>query len=305
MKSSRNNTASPNPRSSRRGFLRQTALAGAGLLLASRARGVAAEPGAAPSAGPTNPTLATLHGLRTIHGNFTDREIPEETLQAILQASVRAANASNMQCYSIVVVRDRAMMQQICGYRGSRLLLFLADHNRLAASASSLGHAYAPDDVTAFVTALIDTTLAAQTAAIAARSCGVDYLLTNGVHRGDMERHWKLLDLPRKHCFPVIALVLGYPTKEPDSLKGRLDGAGVIHEGKYHHVTPEEAGEITRIYDDESRRLWIDYGQNWRAKGHKHYLDWMFTEWMGRPEKRTATPTQMFEVIKRLGYLDA
>ena len=39
---------------------------------------------------------------------------------------MRAANASNMQCYSIVVVRDRQMMQKLCGYRGSRLLLYLA-----------------------------------------------------------------------------------------------------------------------------------------------------------------------------------
>jgi hypothetical protein len=86
---------------------------------------------------------------------------------------------------------------------------------------------------------------------------------------------------------------------------GRFDGPGVIHEGKYHHVTPEEAEEITRVYDDESRHLWLQSGQNWRAKGHKHYLDWMFTEWMGRPAKRAGTPTQMLEVIKRLGYLEA
>jgi nitroreductase len=292
--------------SSRRCFLKQSALASGSLLfLASRARGIAAEPGAGPSPGATNPTLATLHRLRTIHGDFTDQEIPEESLQAILQASVRAANASNMQSYSIVVVRDREMMQKLCGYRGSRLLLYCADHNRMAASARSLGHAFEPDDVTAFVTAVIDTTLAAQTAAIAARSCGVDYLLTNGIHRGDMNRHWKLLDLPQKHCFPVIALVLGYPRKEPEFLKGRLDGTGVIHEGKYHHVTPEEAGEITRIYDDESRHLWIESGENWRAEGHKHYLDWMFTVWLGRPAKRTETPSQMLELIKRLGYLEA
>jgi nitroreductase len=306
MKSLHQDRSAPGSKSSRRSFLQQTALAGSGLLfLAAGSNRLGAEPAAGPAPGATNPTLATLHRLRTIHGNFTDQEVPEETLQAILQASVRAANASNMQCYSIVVVRDREMMQKVCGYRGSRLLLYCADHNRLAASARSLGHAYQPDEVTAFVTAVIDTTLAAQTAAIAARSCGVDYLLTNGIHRGDMNRHWKLLDLPQKHCFPVIALVLGYPAKEPDSLKGRLSGTGVIHEGKYHHVTPEEAGEITRIYDDESRHLWIDAGQNWRTQGYKHYLDWMFTAWMGRPEKRTETPTQMLEIIKRLGYLEA
>lgn len=296
----------PHRTSSRRHFLQQSALASGSLLfLANRAQAEAAPTDTtAPSSAATNPTLATLHRLRTIHGNFTDREIPEETLQAILQASVRAANASNMQCYSIVVVRDRELMRQLCGYRGSRLLLFCADHNRLAASARSLGHDYNPDGVTSFVTALIDTSLAAQTAAIAARACGVDYLLTNGIHRGDIDRHWQLLDLPKQHCFPVIALVLGYPKKEPDSVKGRFAGPGLIHEGKYHQVTPAEAEEITRIYDDDSRHLGLDYGGNWRAEGHQHYLDWMFTVWMRRAAQPAPTRSQMFEVIKRLGYLD-
>ncbi len=300
-------TAGSSP--SRRTFLQKTALAGGGLLLAATAAPRLGADAPPPASGgtdrTTNETLRTIQRLRTIHGNFTDRDIPEETLQEILHASVRAANASNMQCYSIVVVRDRDLMAKICGYRGSRLLLYLADHNRLAASARSLGHPYQPDDVTSFVTALIDTTLAAQTAAVAARSCGVDYLLTNGVHRGDLNRHWQLLDLPKQHCFPVIALVLGYPTKEPDSLKGRYEGPGLIHEGRYHHVTPEEAAEITRIYDDESRHLGLESGGNWRTEGHSHYLDWMFTEWMGRPARRAGTPAQMFEVIKRLGYLEA
>ena len=296
------------PESSRRAFCKHGALAGGGLLFASAiapalAADAASRPAETSGDGP-NDTIRTIRGLRTTHGNFTDQEISEQALQAILHASVRAANASNMQSYSIIVVRDRQMMQNLCGYRGSRLLLYCADHNRLLASARSLGHAYHPDNVTAFVTALIDTTLAAQTAAIAARSLGVDYLLTNGVHRGDMSRHWKLLDLPEKHCFPVIALVLGYPTSEPEFLKGRLDGTGVIHEGKYHHVTPEEAEEITRIYDDESRHLWLESGENWKAEGHKHYLDWMFTVWQGRAAKRTETPTQMLDVIKRLGYLE-
>ena len=40
-----------------------------------------------------NETLKTLHSLRSIHGNFTEQEITEEDLQAILAASVRAANA--------------------------------------------------------------------------------------------------------------------------------------------------------------------------------------------------------------------
>ena len=290
--------------SSRRSFLKQSAVAAGGLLVLGRRAGAASGEPANPSAD-SNPALATLHRLRSTHGNFTAEDVPDDTLQAILDAGVRAANASNLQCYSIVVVRDRATMEGVCGYRGSRLLLFCADHNRLADAARTLGHPYHPDDTASFITALIDTTLAAQTAAIAARACGVDYLLTNGIHRGDMNRLWQLLDLPPRHCFPVIALVLGYPTQEPAFKAGRYTGPGLVHEGKYHAMTPPETVAMIRQYDDDARHLGLHYGGNWRAEGHGHYLDWLFTVWMGRPAKQTKTPTQMREIIQRLGYLDA
>jgi nitroreductase len=63
-----------------------------------------------------NETLKTIGKLRTIHGNFLDKPIPEEALQTILQASVRAANTTNLQNYSIVVVKDREKMKQVESY---------------------------------------------------------------------------------------------------------------------------------------------------------------------------------------------
>jgi len=61
-----------------------------------------------------------------------------------------------------------------------------------------------------------------------------DSLLTNGTHRGDMQPVWDILGLPEQHCFPLIALILGYPAKEPAYMKGRLSG-------------PQESGLGTRL----------------------------------------------------------
>ena len=214
-------------RKDRRAFVQRGALLGSGLALL---RADAAVAGASEDAGAVaktaNATLGTIHDLHSTHGNFSDRQVPEDALQAVLQASVRAANASNMQSYSIVVVRDPALMKQLCGYAGSRLLLYCVDFNRLKASAAHLGLPYHPDSVEELVTACVNTTLAAQTAVVAARSLGVDSLITNGIHRGDMERVWKLLDLPETLCFPLLAVVLGYATEQPKLRKGRLSGAG-------------------------------------------------------------------------------
>jgi len=293
-------------KSHRRTFLKQGALLGGGLLLlepkaqSSGAAGNETNPadGAAP---PANETLKTIGRLRTIHGNFLDKPLPESALQTILKASVRAANASNMQSYSIVVVKDRSLMKQVCNYQGSCMLLYCADYNRLKASAEHLGYSYFPDNITSLVTASVNAGLAVQTAAIAARSLGIDYLITNGIHRGDMERVWQLLDLPQTGCFPLIAMVLGYPTAEPAHQKGRLDGPGVIHYEKYHRLTKDELEEIMRQYDDPERHLALN--EEWKAQGYAHFMDWWFKNWLG-DSKPTEKETQMLRLLKRSGFVE-
>ena len=241
--------------------------------------------------------------MRTIHGNFKDQAVPDEHIEQILQASIRAANSSNMQTYSIVVVKDRQKMEKVCQYQGGCLLLYCVDYTRLKASAASLGHPYHPDSITHFVTACINTSFAAQTAVIAARSLGLDCLTTNGIHRGNMERVWNLLGLPKEHCFPLIAVVMGYPTQEPDHLKGRLDGIGVIHREAYHTPTSEELEAIARQYDDKEKHLALN--DNWGQQGHPHYLDWLFKVWLKRNANATEQETQMLSMLKTCGFVEA
>ncbi len=278
-------------KASRRRFIGSGVALGGGLL---------ATPARARSAPAANETLATISRLRTIHGDFSDKPVSDQDLETILGASVRAANASAFQSYSIVVVRDPALQRTVCGYRGSCLLLYLADFTRIVATGKRLGHDYDPGNMELFVTASTNTILAAQTAVIAAKSLGIDSLLTNGVHRGDMERLWEKLDLPRKHCFPLIALVLGYPAKEPPYLKGRLSGPGVVHRGAYHQLTSEEADGIIRQYDDKTLHLGLV--EDWDQKGHKHYLDWLHQEWLGR--NRRPGETQILQRLRKAGFVE-
>ena len=97
--------------SSRRRFLRNGAKLGSAIAAAPLA-----------SAADGNETLKTLHSLRTIHGNFSDQRVPDDKVEAVIDASVRAANASNMQSYSIVVSRDAGKIQKLTGYQGNCLL---------------------------------------------------------------------------------------------------------------------------------------------------------------------------------------
>ena len=246
-----------------------------------------------------NDTLKTLHSLRSIHGNFSESEISDEDLQTILRTCVRAANASARQSYGIVVIEDREMMKALCGYAGSRGLLFCVDFTRLEMQASHLGHPFAAGGIPSLVIGAIDTVLAAQTAAIAAKSLGIDSLFTNGIHRGDIDRVYRLLDLPLEHCFPLIMLILGYASEEPQFQKSRLDGMGIVHYGKYHPLTTGDLEGLIRAYDDPARHLGMS--EDWRKKGMAHYLDWFYTVWVGTFPKTTGK-SKMLEILERSGF---
>ena len=239
-----------------------------------------------------NETLKTIHSLTTTHGDFTDRPVRPEDLEAIVQASLRAANASSRQCYSLIAVEDRQTIFKLCGYNGAAAIVYCVDYNRLVDTAAFLGEKYSVDGFMDFITGSTDTILAAQTGAIAARSLGVDSLFTNGIHRGDISRVYNILNLPDQYCVPLIMLVLGY-REQPRQPRGRLDGAGVVHHGEYRRITKARATEITGLYDEKENRLGID--SDWSSSGYEHYLDWFFNEWTHSDPQRGL----LFETLLR------
>jgi nitroreductase len=250
-----------------------------------------------------NETLRTIHSLRSIHGDFSSQEVMQENLETILDACLRAANASARQSYSIIVVEDRAVIKQCLGYEGSKALIFCVDYNRIAKTAKHMNHSFQVDDIIAFITGSVDVTLAAQTAAIAAKSLGIDSLFTNSIHRGDITRIPKQFQLPEKYCFPLIALILGYSAKEPKHLRGRLR-KGVVHYNKYHNLTDEELEEIARDYDDPQKHLGVK--ENWKELGFAHYLDWFYEVWSSTdPKALPERLNQFYTLLRDTGFIES
>lgn len=245
-----------------------------------------------------NETLKTIHSLRTIHGDFSDQEVSDADLDHVIQACLRTANASARQSYSIIVLDDRARMRELFSYQGSHALVFCVDFTRIMDTARHIGQVFDNDDIIGFITGTMDTLLAAQTAVIAARSLGVDSLITNGLHRNNLEEVYAELDLPQTSCFPLITVVLGYPRKEPEYQKGRLSSKYLVHRGKYHRHSPEELDKIVAEYDDHARHMgFID---NWEELGYKHYLDWFYTKWTGKPATEKIANGKVLEFQERI-----
>jgi nitroreductase len=245
-----------------------------------------------------NDTLKTINSLRSIHGNFSGKELNQENLNLILTASIKAANASARQSYSIIVLDDRKEMQELFGYRGSRALVYCVDFNRIGQTANRLGYDYDSNDIIGFITGTIDTILAAQTAVIAARSLGIDSLITNGLHRSDLDHVYKNLNLPQTSCFPLITVVLGYADKEPEYKKGRLSPKFVVHYGKYSPAHNTALDQIIAEYDDLQKHIGLL--DAWEKQGFRHYLDWYYTKWEGEPSKEKKVDGKIKEFQDRL-----
>jgi nitroreductase len=231
-----------------------------------------------------NETLQTIHQLHSIR-KFADRQISQEDLDTILDASIRAANSSFRQCYSIIVLKDPEKSKAVCGYHGSVTLVYCVDFNRMKDIADYVGEVNAMSSPIDFITGSTDTVLAAQTAVLAAKSLGIDSLITNGVHRQDFQKLYELLNLPSKYCFPILGVVLGYNDEGSSHVKDRMKN-GVIHYDSYHHLTSEEIEEEINYFDSKDKKYGLTTYTQWEALGYPHYYNWFFQKWIGPQEDR-------------------
>lgn len=225
-----------------------------------------------------NETLKTIHSLHSTHGDFSDRQVSTEDVETILAASVRAANAGNLQSYAIIVSRDAGLMKEVCGYQASVILVYCVDVQRNLDVARHFGVTYTINPAWAMMSGVADAVLAAQTAVIAARSLRIDSLISDGVQCGDVKRFWTFLDLPPRNVYPVLAVYLGYAVQREYHRKGRLSEPGVIHRGRYQHRNPETLEVIINAADTPG------FGgptSNWHEKGFGHYLESIWKGWKG------------------------
>ena len=118
--------------------------------------------------------------------------------------------------------------------------------------------------------------LVAQTAAIAAKSLGIESLFTSSVQYRDTRRFQELLKLPTRMCLPIVSLVLGYPAGKPGPLKGRLQDTGIVHRDAYRRLGTEQLDDVIAGYDHRDMQLSPD---QWKNSSFRHYLEWYCENW--------------------------
>lgn len=197
------------------------------------------------------PTSAGILGRRSIRGYRPD-PVPDALLTALLACAQSAPAKSNLQQYSIVVLRDAGKRRQLADLMPTArwaaeapvFLVFFGDVRRGRRVTALRGYDHGNDNVDTFMNAAVDAALAMQCFIVAAEAEGLGCCPISMV-RNELDALAELLELP-PGVFPVAGLSCGWPDQEPE-ISMRLPPAVIIHHDRYDDSRLE--AEIA-AYDD-------------------------------------------------------
>jgi nitroreductase len=228
----------------------------------------------APIAAPQwNETLDIILGHRSVRG-FLPQGLPDGTLELLTAAAQSASTSSNLQVWSVVAVQNPERKARIADLAGNQqfirdaplMLVWLADLNRIdQIAADRQTQVEATHYTEAFILGVVDATLAAQTAFVAAESIGLGAVYVGAV-RNHPEKIAAELNLPT-HVFAVFGMAVGYadPAKET-GIKPRLPQDIVLHREQYDPGLKRDAIER---YNGVARAFMREQGmkeQDWTSQ---------------------------------------
>lgn len=182
-------------------------------------------------------TIRVLHQRRSIRA-YADTPVTDAHVDAILDAARRAPTSSNIQAYSIVVVRDpdtKARLAVPCGNQKHIVtcpvfLAFLADLTRVEAAFERFGHNCDDNNLELGLVATVDAALVGMAAYVAAESLGIQGVMIGAV-RNRPDEIADILNLPQR-AYAVFGMCLGFPAEAPQQ-KPRMPSDGIVHRESY------------------------------------------------------------------------
>jgi FMN reductase (NADPH) len=201
-----------------------------------------------------NDVITTILNHRSIR-QFEEKQLTEEQIQMIVSCAQAAATSSFIQAYSIIGVKNKEKKRKLAELTGNQeyveknghFFVFCADLFRHTMIGKKEQEDVNPslESTERFMVALIDTSLAAQNAVIAAESMGLGVCYIGGI-RNNLEEVKDLLNLPNR-VIPLFGLAVGYPAHITDK-KPRLPLEHVYHLDEYEQDMERFNGQLAE-YD--------------------------------------------------------
>ena len=191
---------------------------------------------------------------RRVIRKYKTNPINEQTMALLLSAAQSAPTKSNLQQYSIVIIRDPEVRNAVSELVPSMpwvrnapvIAIFLGDVRRIRRLAKIRGHTYQNNNADTFMNAAVDAALAMQCFITAADYLGLGTCPISYV-RNRIDDLAEILDLP-DGVFPISGLCVGYPD-DAGYVSMRLPQKVVVHQDLYN----DDDLEIdVKDYDDRN-----------------------------------------------------
>ena len=176
--------------------------------------------------------IEIIHGRRSIR-RYLSKEIPDETLQTVLEAARWSPSWANTQCWELVLVSDQKLKQDMQGTLSDRnpSTNAVVDAPVLIALCGKLKSSgyYNGTDPTKFGDwFMFDLGIICQTLCLAAHAAGLGTVV---VGLFDHDKAGKIINLPEGH--EVVALIpMGYSDQQPSPPK-RKEVAEFCHNNTF------------------------------------------------------------------------
>jgi nitroreductase len=193
----------------------------------------------------------------------------------LIAAAQSAATSANLQSWSVVAIEDLQRKEELSRLAGEQahikeaplFLVWLADLARVARVADSRGLSHhALEYLELLIKAIVDASIAAQNATLAAESLGLGTGYIGAIRKSTSEVA-ALLNLPPL-VFPVFGLCVGYPNPEVQTaIKPRLPQSAVLHRETYKLAEQDEAiahynDIIKNFYTEQKMNVAGDWSQH-------------------------------------------
>ena len=191
---------------------------------------------------------------RRVIRKYKTNPINEQTMALLLSAAQSAPTKSNLQQYSIVIIRDPEVRNAVSELVPSMpwvrnvpvIAIFLGDVRRIRRLAEIRGHTYQNNNADTFMNAAVDAALAMQCFITAADYLGLGTCPISYV-RNRIDDLAEILDLP-DGVFPISGLCIGYPD-DAGYVSMRLPQKVVVHQDLYND---DDLETDVKDYDDRT-----------------------------------------------------
>lgn len=245
--------------------------------------------------------METIKQRRSIR-KYQTKDVPADLLNELLETAARAQTMGNLQLYSVVVTRDRAMKEQLSPshfnqpmVKGAPVVLtFCADFNRTTQWCLCRKATPGYDNLLSFMNAASDALLFTQNFCNLAeeKGLGICYLGTTIYNAGAII---KTLQLP-KLVIPVATITVGWPDEHP-AQSDRLPLAAFVHEETYKDYTPED---IDRHYIPKEE---LDENRHFVEINQKETLAQIFTDIRYTREANVGISASLLKTLEEQGFM--